>query len=294
MSAVTSAIVSYYEEPLRELRAIATAHQGCKDHLSRRIYKWINTIPSQQLLRSRNPSDIHALVTQKVHDLRDQILINPFNRAPLENPVLDGPWVWEERSLKFYKSLCNLSPFTQQIFDVKPHPFAAAMIVWANKLALLQGLTSSVNTPAALIPGIKEEPLSDEGQLITRDLQFILTACNTAAQYIMAGQEYWDRTDTMEQDTRKLALLSLKTREGCADLEAESRQKEIDFKKDMERVIADLAESQRQERVLQQTRIHEEQKRIERAQEDLLRTSVEREALASRVEYERSRLASQK
>jgi len=107
------------------------AHRMARDGLSRRLWTWGAEV--LQLL-SDEPPNMQILLARKINELQRKILINPIDRAPLKDVILQRGRIWEEWMLRLYQQLDEegYSPFDGQYIetDHQVHSFGNHMVAW--------------------------------------------------------------------------------------------------------------------------------------------------------------------
>jgi hypothetical protein len=114
-----------------------------KDTLSRQLLKWGFEVLSLEFPENIE-FEMQTEANKRINDLLHKILINPLDQTTLEDPILEGDWVWEKWMLDDYQesflqfSSKVISPFYgKEIEKIIPHTFAKEMLVWARSISLL-------------------------------------------------------------------------------------------------------------------------------------------------------------
>jgi len=115
---------------------ILDQHQSLTDALSLGISRWGSQVSSLILDRgSLSEEDFIQAIADKVEELRKRILINPLDRAPLQEPLLVNDEVWEGWMLRHYRALSRYSPYDRRVLGAaSPHIFAKEMIAWLEEV----------------------------------------------------------------------------------------------------------------------------------------------------------------
>lgn len=110
------------------------------DPLSLRIVKWLDKMSSfvrHILIPSTKTYDGSLIRALEEMDVRVKKLVkklvNPMGDSLLDNPLIEGEFVWSERVQRLCQSYKPLSPYTDRAFDVKPHELARAIIAWGQQ-----------------------------------------------------------------------------------------------------------------------------------------------------------------
>lgn len=113
------------------LREILLKFEKSTDWLSLELLQWGAKVIDADLDMDDNSDSVD--LQSRIHELMNNILVNPLEQNPLESPVIDRDgWTWESRMLEDYMKKSNLSPFDAKKIQPKPHAFAKAMLVWAK------------------------------------------------------------------------------------------------------------------------------------------------------------------
>ncbi len=121
---------------LDDLAAIIYKYDSWKDRLSERLFTWGVKVLMVKLPMDRDlDSEQVAWVQKKVDKLKNVILVNPMDDAPLEEPVLERMWTWEQWMLEDYQRLQSYSPFDGKLMAAATsHDFAIDMLSWIKRL----------------------------------------------------------------------------------------------------------------------------------------------------------------
>jgi hypothetical protein len=137
---------------LDDLQQIADAYKDLlhlplpykTDLLSNQLLDWcIDVIFDDGYSEMLDEQYINTL-TKKIQKLTNEILVNPLDRAPLEEPLIVDQSLWEKW---MWEDFNQLSPMPNRV--VMEHSFAAAIIRWRKSLPIAE-LKPSIdlkNTP---------------------------------------------------------------------------------------------------------------------------------------------------
>ena len=158
---------------LEKLTDLLYRYRDWDDNLSTKIHDWgLEAIDVDiSKMKGLNPR-LEQLITEKITELKDSILVNPLTLGTLVAPVIEqDTWEWEESAIQDHIN-CNLSsPFSfQPIREYRSHDFAREVIAWLDTYF-------STNPPSVPILGlnVKIEPKEDLS-LVPANAQIIIPA----------------------------------------------------------------------------------------------------------------------
>ena len=152
---------------------------------------------SQRLKEYLSKTDNPLTLGRRIEVLTSEILVNPFNeRIPLQSPVLDRVWVWEESFLSHYQQQTGLtiSPFDGQPINAKPHAFAREILALVRSTALVRSM-SLVGSVVSVVRA-EEGEAGERGIVATvapcrEDLVVAASPERAQAQAQLVYTQYW-------------------------------------------------------------------------------------------------------
>jgi hypothetical protein len=130
-----------YVAAAEELSRILGVYHECDDTLSQDLLLW-GTGVLRTIVEHRDDSEdgIATLAQERLGVLSREILINPIDQRPLEDPVIERGWTWEHRMHAEYRNFFLTSPLDDQPMSSEPssHLFASEMIHWMHRVPTLR------------------------------------------------------------------------------------------------------------------------------------------------------------
>ncbi len=133
------------EDAIGQLSSLLHEYKECDDHLSKTILLWgMQTLDkaNEQLLN--RDKDLKKIADELLQELARQILVNPIDRAPLQEPRLERKWTWERWMHAECKNLGVMrSPLDGDLMEDVPkeHFFAKRMLVWMRATQSILGFS---------------------------------------------------------------------------------------------------------------------------------------------------------
>lgn len=174
---------------LASLREIKTAHSPAEwtDTLSVKAFAWMEEVLSYHADALTTEDELLRKVQERIEGL-NELLVNPLNGKPLEDPVLENGHVWERRELDDYMTCFQavnvggvISAYSEEepeyIDAVKAHAFLMSLISWRDSLPfgrvfersgaagpvpLIHTLVLSIRKDALVVRAPEREPSSNE------------------------------------------------------------------------------------------------------------------------------------
>lgn len=119
---------------LNKLATILENNYTSCDLLSGQLFKWgSRVVKLTNTCKDLEIGELNKLARKELDYLQNELLVDAITKKPLEKPVLDGDWTWDEKIIEICKESCNLSPLSGKSFNnIKVHDFALKMIDWLN------------------------------------------------------------------------------------------------------------------------------------------------------------------
>lgn len=137
-SSVDQAAISAIQDAILNVGSIFIQYRNWNDPFSLKVHGLgvrVFTDLENFLNNHDSTKSISEFAQKKFTELLD-LLRNSLDKAPLEDPMLDGEWMWEKKTLMHYQTLSSLSPFTGKSFAAISHEFAKDIIAWKKKLVV--------------------------------------------------------------------------------------------------------------------------------------------------------------
>lgn len=125
-----------YVAAIDQLSEILITFQAERDILSERMHVWGKKVLRAVIAHRNDPLEkIEQIAQTSIQELGKEILINPIDRSPLHDPVIERGWTWERSLRESYRTLFPTSPLDNQPWSVEPFPhlFAEKMLAWMQQ-----------------------------------------------------------------------------------------------------------------------------------------------------------------
>lgn len=243
-----------YEVQLDKLTAIFIKHRECEDLLSLRLKKFCASLLELDLEDAFGTEDeIKVFVGYRINELA-KLLINPLNRnVLLQDPMLDGNYVWEKWMLDDYKRLwlesngnanatIPLSPYHGTSFAEARHLFAEDMLKSLSEFSQLNLSTEIVvsnnATPSPLGTAlVVPDPKTNKSRFML--YMFF-------AKKAMQWEDSYARKVFAEEETKRVEDLRKQCDEHIARQRELARQEAAEHLATIDATINGIQETQRQ------------------------------------------------
>ena len=136
---------------IQALEAILERADLHSDFLSERIKSWAGRVLEDTFLHKDDSEEEISRIARAHIQFLQVILINPIDKSPLQEPVLDNlGWTWE----KWLYEICNTlfeGQFMETAMQAKPHLFAKEMIEWMKAFILAEKFEERAVPEGALV-----------------------------------------------------------------------------------------------------------------------------------------------
>lgn len=198
---------------LSAFHAICEKYKKMDDELSLEIHAW----------NQDNPNPTRKAIAVLAFD----ILIDPISRKSLENPILDGKWVWEAKILTFYQSCffseVPISPYHGGPIEEKAHVFAKEIIAYIKRVMSSDSL---MHTSTSVVPVDREVFILPEKALSLDDpLRFVFAlGIRKLAKGVIRVSLFKKATRKIEKSTESMVVLRKETELGAREIRRDTER----------------------------------------------------------------------
>ncbi len=312
---ITETRVYDYAYAVDGLNQILDKYPDNSDFLSRDLHNWAGNLSEEAFeKRLADPQEQMMVAIRHIGVLFFEVVINPLNKMPLSDPVVERNWVWERKMhqewRERYKGISPLDGL-QMAENPVPHSFAKEIIAWGADLLSNMPL---LNRQIILR---HQMDMLDDNQMVERALHERGERVEFEVGEIVSRQHMHLRAkmdDTLDEFMDELSLLEisnqdliqrvnrrLQNQEESLDQQIEAYQTTtVGIVKDLARELSVKEEQHQQTIANYESRIVEEQKaatalttvlqsnlnRVEAASSSAIQTMGQHLAMAVKIQKE--------